>query len=464
MKHKTPLIFLGLYTLSTLALAQSKPQEPKKSIVDEVVWMVGDEPILLSDIEYQKLFSKSQGITISGDPDCTIPEQLAIQKLFLNQAKIDSVQANETQVARMVEMWIQNVISELGSKEKMEEYFNKKLSQIREDRTTQARNESIVEMMRSKIAQGVHVTPSEISAFYKQIPKDSLPFIPKTVEVQILAIQPQVPLTETDRVKETLRSYAEDVNSGKREFSTIARLYSQDSRTASRGGEYGFVGRAYLDPAFASAVFNLMDKNRVSPIIKTDEGYHIAQLIEKRGELINFRHILLRPVIEEKAITDATKRIDSISQAIQEGKFTFEVAAQLYSEDKNTFNNGGLMMNESQESEFSGSSNFRYEDLPQDIAKIAYELKPGEISKPFVMHTDKGIEQVAIIRIKEEYPEHMANMNNDFRRIKELALEKKRSKVIDEWIRDQQKRTHIEINERYRNCSFQYPGWIHDEK
>ena len=167
MKHKTPLVLLGLYALSTLTLAQKKPQEPKKSIVDEVVWMGGDEPILLSDIEYQKLFSKSQGITISGDPDCTIPEQLAIQKLFLNQAKIDSVQANETQVARMVEMWIQNVISELGSKEKMEEYFNKKLSQIREDRTTQARNESIVEMMRSKIAQGVHVTPSPRQSRYR---------------------------------------------------------------------------------------------------------------------------------------------------------------------------------------------------------------------------------------------------------------------------------------------------------
>lgn len=464
MQRKTPLVLLGLFALSTMTLAQSKANKPKKSVIDEVVWMVGDEPILLSDIEYQKLFARSQGVAINGDPDCTIPEQLAIQKLFLNQAKIDSVQANDSQVARMVDMWVQNVISELGSKEKLEEYFNKKLSQIREERTTQARNESIVEMMRSKIAQGVQVTPSEISSFYKQIPKDSLPFIPKTVEVQILAIQPQVPLAETDRVKETLRGYAEDVNSGKREFSTIARLYSQDTRTASRGGEYGFVGRAYLDPAFASAVFNLMDKTRVSPIIKTDEGYHIAQLIEKRGELVNFRHILLRPVIEEQAITDATKRIDSISTAIQEGKFTFEVAAQLYSEDKNTYNNGGLMMNESQESDFAGSSNFRYEDLPQDIAKVAYELKPGEISKPFVMRTDKGIEQVAIIRIKEEHPEHMANMNNDFRRIKELALEKKRSQVIDEWIRAQQKRTHIEINERYRNCNFQYPGWIHEEK
>ena len=416
MKRKTTIVLLSLFALGSLTLAQTKRGEPqKKTTVDEVVWMVGDEPILLSDIEYQKLFARSQGLTISGDPDCVIPEQMAIQKLFLNQAKIDSVQANETQVARMVDMWVQNVISELGSKEKLEEYFNKKLSQIREERTLQARNEAIVEMMKSKISQGVQVTPSEISAFYKQLPKDSLPFIPKTVEVQIIALQPQVPLAELDRVKSTLRGYAEDVNSGKREFSTIARLYSEDKRTASRGGEYGFVGKAYLDPAFATAVFNLMDKTRVSPIIKTDEGYHIAQLIEKRGDLVNFRHILLRPTIEEKAITEATLRIDS-------------------------------------------------EDLPQDIAKVAYELKQGEISKPFVMHTDKGLEQVAIIRIKEIHPEHMANMNNDFRRIKEMALAKKRKQVIDDWIRSRQKQTHIEINERYRDCTFQYPDWIHEDK
>ena len=254
------------------------------------------------------------------------------------------------------------------------------------------------------------------------------------------------------------------MNSGKREFSTIARLYSEDKRTASRGGEYGFVGKAYLDPAFATAVFNLMDKTRVSPIIKTDEGYHIAQLIEKRGDLVNFRHILLRPTIEEKAITEATQRIDSVAKAIQEEKITFEVAAQLYSDDKNTYNNGGLMTNTSNESEFSGSPNFRYEDLPQDIAKVAYELKQGEISKPFVMHTDKGLEQVAIIRIKEIHPEHMANMNNDFRRIKEMALAKKRKQVIDDWIRARQKQTHIEINERYRDCTFQYPDWIHEDK
>ena len=227
MKRKTTIVLLSLLALGSLSLAQTKRNEPqKKTIVDEVVWMVGDEPILLSDIEYQKLFARSQGLTFEGDPDCIIPEQIAVQKLFLNQAKIDSIQANDTQVTSMVDMWVQNVISELGSKEKLEEYFNKKLSQIREERTVQARNEAIVEMMKSKISQGVQVTPSEISTFYKQLTKDSLPFIPKTVELQIIALEPQVPLSELDRVKGILRGYAEDVNSGKREFSTIARLYS----------------------------------------------------------------------------------------------------------------------------------------------------------------------------------------------------------------------------------------------
>ena len=219
--------------------------------------MVGDEPILLSDIEYQKLILRSEGQGIEGDLDCIIPERIAIQKLFLNQAKIDSIEANETQVNRMVEMWIQNAISQLGSKEKLEEYFNKKLSQIREEQAVQMRNEEIVRAMQQKIAQGIQVSPSEISSFYKSIPQDSLPFVPKTIEVEIIALQPQIPLTEIDRVKGVLRGYADDVNEGKREFSTIARLYSEDKRTALQGGEYGFVGKVSLDPTFATAVFNL---------------------------------------------------------------------------------------------------------------------------------------------------------------------------------------------------------------
>ena len=465
MRCKTALSLLGLFSIGGILLAQPTQDEPqKRSIADQVVWMVGDEPILLSDIEYQKLILRSEGQGIEGDLDCIIPERIAIQKLFLNQAKIDSIEANETQVNRMVEMWIQNAISQLGSKEKLEEYFNKKISQIREEQAVQMRNEEIVRAMQQKIAQGIQVSPSEISTFYKSIPKDSLPFIPKTVEVEIIALQPQIPLTEIDRVKSVLRSYADDINEGKREFSTIARLYSEDKRTALQGGEYGFVGKVSLDPTFATAVFNLSDKTRVSPIIKTDEGYHIAQLIEKRGDLVNFRHILVRPVVNEAALSAATKRMDSIAQLIEEGKLAFDQAAALYSEDKNTYNNGGLMINSSNESDFAGSSSFRYEDLPQDIAKIAHELKVGQVSKPFTMRTEKGLEQVAIIRLKEEHPEHIANMNTDFRTIKEMALAKKRSKVIDEWIRTKQKATHIYINEAYRNCTFQYPGWVHEEQ
>ena len=465
MRCKTALSLLGLFSIGGILLAQPTQDEPqKRSIADQVVWMVGDEPILLSDIEYQKLILRSEGQGIEGDLDCIIPERIAIQKLFLNQAKIDSIEANETQVNRMVEMWIQNAISQLGSKEKLEEYFNKKISQIREEQAVQMRNEEIVRAMQQKIAQGIQVSPSEISTFYKSIPKDSLPFIPKTVEVEIIALQPQIPLTEIDRVKSVLRSYADDINEGKREFSTIARLYSEDKRTALQGGEYGFVGKVSLDPTFATAVFNLSDKTRVSPIIKTDEGYHIAQLIEKRGDLVNFRHILVRPVVDEAALSAATKRMDSIAQLIEEGKLAFDQAAALYSEDKNTYNNGGLMINSSNESDFAGSSSFRYADPPQDIAKIAHELKVGQVSKPFTMRTEKGLEQVAIIRLKEEHPEHIANMNTDFRTIKEMALAKKRSKVIDEWIRTKQKATHIYINEAYRNCTFQYPGWVHEEQ
>ena len=465
MRCKTALSLLGLFSIGGILLAQPTQDEPqKRSIADQVVWMVGDEPILLSDIEYQKLILRSEGQGIEGDLDCIIPERIAIQKLFLNQAKIDSIEANETQVNRMVEMWIQNAISQLGSKEKLEEYFNKKISQIREEQAVQMRNEEIVRAMQQKIAQGIQVSPSEISTFYKSIPQDSLPFIPKTVEVEIIALQPQIPLTEIDRVKSVLRSYADDINEGKREFSTIARLYSEDKRTALQGGEYGFVGKVSLDPNFATAVFNLSDKTRVSPIIKTDEGYHIAQLIEKRGDLVNFRHILVRPVVDEAALSAATKRMDSIAQLIEEGKLAFDQAAALYSEDKNTYNNGGLMINSSNESDFAGSSSFRYEDLPQDIAKIAHELKVGQVSKPFTMRTEKGLEQVAIIRLKEEHPEHIANMNTDFRTIKEMALAKKRSKVIDEWIRTKQKATHIYSNEAYRNCTFQYPGWVHEEQ
>lgn len=361
---------------------------------------------------------------------------------------------------RYVELWLDNAIAQVGGKEKLEEYFNKKISQIREDERREARNTEIVRSMQHKITQGVQISPSEIRSFYNTIPQDSLPFIPKTVEVQKIAVKPKVDLSEIDRIKSRLRAFVEEVNTGVKEFSTLARLYSEDKKTAIQGGEYGFVGRATLEKEFANVVFNLTDPKRASQIVKTEEGYHIVQLIEKRGDMVNFRHILLRPQANDKALTDAMARLDSIKTLIVDNKMTFSQAAELYSEDKDTYNNGGLMTNRNSESDFEGSAAFRYEDLPQDISKQVYGLSVGEISKPFILKLPNGNEEVIVVRLKEVHEEHRANLNTDYRTIKALALGRKREKEIEDWIRRRQKETPIRITDSYENCEFRYPGWI----
>lgn len=433
----------------------------QKNIVDEVVWMVGDEPILKSDIEYQKLRLISENGHIDGNLDCVIPENIAIQKLFLNQAKIDSISPDEAQVTRYVEMWIQNAISQVGSKEKLEEYFGKKISQIREDERKEARNQEIVRSMQQKIVQGIQVSPSDIRSFYSSMNRDSIPYVPETVEIQVINIQPKEEVSQVDSIKRILREFADDIKAGKKDFSTIARIYSQDSRTALQGGEYGYVSKGNLDEDFARTVFNLSPNTPVSSVIKTESGYHLVQIIDKKGDMVNFRHILIKPKISDDAIKKATNLLDSITGDIRKGNISFEDAAQLYSFDKKTRNNGGLMVNDKQDSQFEGTPNFQIQDLPQEIAKQAYEMKEGDISSPFTMHNKNGIEEVVVIKMKRINKGHIANTNDDYTLIKQLALQNKRSKKLDEWIRDKQKTTFIEINEQYRNCNFKYPNWLH---
>lgn len=453
---------LGLTMVICALLSTTMVSYAQQNVVDEVVWMVGDEPILLSDIEFQKLRMRSEGVRFERNPDCFIPEQIAVQKLFLNQAKIDSIEVSDHQVSRYVDAWIDNAIAQVGSKEKLEEYFNKKLSQIREDERTQIRNNEAVRSMQQNITRNVQVSPSEIRQFFSSIPQDSLPFIPLMIEVQKISIRPNVDMAEIDRIKGLLRGYTEEVNSGKREFSTIARLYSEDKRTAFQGGEYGFVSRSSLDVDFANVVFNLTDSKRSSQIVKTDDGYHIVQLIEKRGDMVNFRHVLMRPQIGEQAITQAIAHLDSIVALIRDERLTFEQAAEYYSQDKDTRSNGGLMTNRNQESEFEGSANFRYEDLPQDLARVAHSLSVGELSSPFVQKLPNGQEEVVVLKLKAVYKEHLASLSTDYRTIKTMALARKREQIIEDWIRRRQKETPIVIRKRYSDCSFRYPGWVQD--
>lgn len=447
-----------------MALVSCIGLKAQNNVVDEVVWMVGDEPILRSDVEYQKMRMLSEGARPEGNPDCYISEQLAVQMLFLNQAKIDSITVDESSVNRYVESDIQGMIAQIGSKEKLEEYFGKNLVQIREERRRMVRNNEIVRSMQQKIASNLTVSPSEIRSFFNNLSTDSIPFVPTQVEVQKIARMPHISLSEIDRIKERLRTFSSDINSGKSSFSTLARLYSQDNRTASQGGEYGFVPKTSLEAEFARIVFELNDPNKVSQVIKTEEGYHIVRLIEKRGDLINFRHILLRPEVANEALEQEILKLDSLGTQLTKAEISFEKAVEDYTQDEKTKNNGGLLINENYQSSLSGSSLFSMEDLPQDISRQVATLRIGEISRPFIMINDKGNKEVVLIKLKNKIEAHRANLQLDFQAIKALALENKRSKVLDEWIRTQQKKTFIEVKDKYKNCDFRYPGWIHENK
>ena len=430
------------------------------NVIDEIVWVVGDDAILRSDIETQRLYMLNEGQRFDGDPYCVIPEQLAIQKLYLNQAKIDSITANENQVIQSVDQWMNMAVNQMGSREKLEEYMGKKFSQIKEERKETVREQQIVQQMQQKLIGEIKLTPAEIRKYFNQLPQDSLPTIPTTVEVQIVTMEPKIPFEETDAIKARLRDFTEQVNTGKMEFSTLARLYSEDPGSSVRGGELGFMSKTQLLPEFANVAFNLKDPNRVSQIVQTEYGYHIIQLIEKRGDRINCRHILLKPKVSDKELTEATTRMDSLYNDLQAEKFSFDEAATFVSADKDTRNNKGLMVNQNYESSNYGTPKFEMQELPQEIGKVVYQMEVGDISKPFTMLTDKQKEVVAIVKLKARVNGHKANLADDFQAMKQLVESRKREELLNDWIRKKQKTTYVRISEGWRNCDFKYPGWV----
>lgn len=446
------------FLLLVAAVISMPAAQAQDNVIDEVIWIVGDEAILKSEVEEERLRAQYEGQQIPGDPYCVIPEQIAIQKLFLHQAEIDSVVANESSVSHQVDMRINYYISQIGSKEKMEEYFRKTSSEIREEMMTTVRNQMIIQQMQQKLTEHIKPTPAEIRRYYNSLPEDSIPMMPAAVEVQILSFEPPVPVEETERIKSRLREFTERVNSGKADFAMLARLYSEDTESAKRGGELGFVGRGQLVSEFADVAFNLNDPKKVSRIVQTEYGYHIIQLIEKKGERINCRHILLRPRISADDKINAINRLDTISQKIKAGEMTFEQAVIRYSEDKNTAMNAGLMTNPN-----TGSTRFEYQDLAPEIAKQIYSMQEGDISAPFVMMDQQRNKEVcAIVRLRKKTDVHRANLTDDFQTIKGMLEQKQSAEFIHNWILQKQKTTYVQIDPKWAGCDFQYPGWIHD--
>ena len=449
MRNKLLAIGYGLLTMGSMAMAQD-------NIIDEVIWIVGEEAILRSEVEEERLRAQYEGMPIAGDPYCVIPEQLAIQKLFLHQAELDSIEANESSVSSQVDMRMNYYISQIGSKEKMEEYFRKTSSEIREEMMTSVRNQMIIQQMQGKITETIQPTPAEVRRYYNQLSKDSIPTIPAQVEVQILSIEPFVPVEETERIKSRLREFTERVHNGSADFSMLARLYSEDTESAKRGGELGFVGKGQLVSEFADVAFNLTDPKRVSRIVQTEYGYHIIQFIERKGERINCRHILLKPRVSGDDKVKAIARLDSIRTLVVDSGMPFEAAVAHFSEDKNTQMSGGMMTNPN-----TGATKFEYQDLPPEIARQIYSLNEGEVSMPFVMMDKTKNKEVCVIaRLKSKRDSHKANLTDDFQVIRGMLEQQQRAETIENWIKNKQKEIYVHVDPAWRGCDFQYPGWV----
>lgn len=430
------------------------------SVVDEVIWVVGDEPILLSDVEMARMQAEMEGVKWEGDPDCTIPEQLAVQKLFLHQAAIDSIEVSESEVAQSVEhqisAWLQMVD---GNKERLEEYKRKSLAELRISLHDDFKDRLLIEREREKLVEDITVSPADVRRYFSELPEDSIPMVPTEVEVQIITRTPKVEQAEIDRIKNELRNYTEMVTSGQTSFTALAKLYSEDPGTARMGGEFpDYVGRGMLDPAFANVAFNLTDPKKISKIVETDFGYHIIQLIDKRGDKIKVRHILLKPNVSNEAIETALMQLDSIADEIRAGKFTFEQAASFLSDDKDTRNNNGLMANTT---ESGRTSKFQLRNLPSEIARVVDTLKVGEVSAPFQMINEKNGKLVCVVaKLKSRVEMHRATITEDFQTMKNIVLAKRKEEFIKDWIKDKIKNTYIRINDRYKNCNFEYQGWV----
>lgn len=449
------LCLLSLLLCPVALMAQS-------NVVDEVIWVVGDEAILKSDVESMR--NEPDWNSIQGNPYCVIPERIAVQKLFLHQAEIDSIEVTDQEVNSMVEEQINDWVMRAGSREKLEEYMNSTITQIREEMFESMKNQSLVERMQQKLTSEVKVTPAEIRRYFKDLPEDSLPFINTQVEVEILVKQPVLRQEEIDRIKDALRGYSERVTKGEISFGNLARLYSQDDGSRRQGGEMPYMSRTMLDPAFANVAFSLTDPNKVSKVVESEFGYHIIQLIDKNGEKIKCRHLLLKPEVMQEDIDTCLTRLDSLAMDIRAEKVPFEVAAAEISDDKDTRNNNGLMskiiITENGRERTSSFTMSELADEYPEVARIVDGMQPGEISQPFQMVNSKGKTVCAIVKLKTRTPAHRANMQEDFPVLRDVVLNHKKQEVVEKWIREKQRTTYVRINEDWRDCEFQYPGWV----
>jgi peptidyl-prolyl cis-trans isomerase SurA len=427
-----------------------------QQIVESIVAIVGNEVIYLSDVEGQVVQLKAER-----DPTpvellrCRIFEDQLVQKLFLDQARIDSIEVSPETVESDLNSRLTDYIRRAGSEQALENYFNKSMAEIRKDLREMLTNQYIVQETQGTIAQNITVTPDEIKKYYNSIPKDSLPLVPRKVQLSMISVEPPDMEESKAEVRQKLLDLRSRIINGE-SFSTLAVLYSEDPATAPKGGELGYTTRGELAKPYAEAAWSLK-KDVVSKIVETEFGFHIIQLIDRKGDMVNSRHILMKPKLSAEQTEWAIMRLDSIADLVRSDSLTFARAAMWFSSDKATRANGGRMVKENPVDRVTWLT---LDELPREINLVVRNMRTGEISEPFRTTDSKGNNIYCIIKLDDEIAPHRVNLKDDYNYLSEAALRDKQSKTYEEWITEKIKKTYIRISDEFRGCTFHYSGWF----
>jgi len=431
--------------ISLFILHHAHAQENR--IVDQVVSIVGDKIILQSDIETQFLELRAQGASTSGDMKCEILEEFLVQKLLLNQAEIDSILVSEAEVELQLNQRLDYFIGQIGSQKALEEYFGKSILEIKEDFRDVIREQIITQKMQGEIVGNLAATPAEVRKFYNRIPEDSLPRVNSQVEISQIVIYPPLADEAVFSVKERLLDLRKRIIAGE-DFTTLAVLYSEDPGSSPRGGEIGFLGKGELDPAYAKTAFSLKE-GTVSTIVESEFGYHIIQLIERQGDKVNTRHILLKPKVTAEASRKTLNKLDSITQLIRTDTLTFKEAARYYSQDEKSRVNGGIRVNPANQ-----TTQFEMDEFQPAEFRVIRQLKVGEISEPIETVDEKGKKVYKVVKLTSQTKPHVANLEEDFNMLKEMTLMQKQQQIVENWVQEKKQNTYIRIDKSFSNCEF----------
>ena len=448
VNNKMAAFFAVLFFV--LFMNSAKAQEAQ--VIDRVVAVVGQNIVLQSDIEAQYLQYRLQG-GIKGDAKsirCEILEDLMFQKLMLNQAEMDSITVTDEQVNADVDRWINYFILQLGSQDNLEKYYKKTMPEIREELFRVRKDNMLVEQVQQALLANVEVTPSEVKRYYNEMSKDSIPMVNSKYEIAHLVKNPPITLEQKLEVKDKLYKMRKRILNGER-FSTLALLYSEDPGSAKKGGELGFTGRGEFAPEFEAAAFNLRD-GEISEVVETEFGFHIIQMIERRGDYVNVRHILLTVKVAPEALQEAYDELDSIAALINNDSITFDEAVRRFSDEKDRIN-GGVLVNP-----VSGGTLFDASELDQQVAGVVNRMKVGEISAPVPMKTEDNKDACRLICLKKKTEPHKANLKEDYTVIRDLAMQKKREEIINNWIESKSGKAYIKVCDEFKDCDFRF-GW-----